>query len=49
MRRLLRLRFGRLALITLVLAGCAGAMDDLGNLLGRQRKFYDAAKEAATA
>lgn len=29
-------------------AGCGG-LDDLGNLMGKQRKFYDAAKEDAAA
>jgi tetratricopeptide (TPR) repeat protein len=49
MRRPTWMPFGRIAMMALMLAGCAGAIDDPGNLLGRQRKFYDAAKEAAAA
>jgi tetratricopeptide (TPR) repeat protein len=35
--------------IVVVLAGCAGAMDDVANRMGPQGKYYDAAKEAAAA
>jgi tetratricopeptide (TPR) repeat protein len=36
-----------LLLTVVLIAGCAGTLEDLGNLMGKQRKYYDAAKEAS--
>ncbi len=41
------LGYGMAVILGLVAAGCVGAsLDDVANLFGKQRKFYDAAKEA---